>query len=203
MAVPYVPPQVKEIVAHEASIADLKNYRLVSRELKEIADREILQRYRKIHRPDSLYSQEAALSIGHMIRYLTLLENEVVNPAVAAGPNGSPAQIEFLSRELLWALDYPRLRYLLERGADVNYEGVAEHIVMEYNVASDSRQRQNPAVIEEALIMVAICLKYGMVIPTDVPARDALEQIRSRFHAYLPEFSFDPRHWPEYVSMDF
>ena len=195
-----LPVEIQENIISQASIESLKGFRTTSKNLKVLADREIAKRYLKIHRPDDIY-QGTEQNISHMIQYLTHLEEVVVKPAIAAGPNGSQEQRDFLSGEIRWA-DYPTLRYLLERGAVPT-----EELIDEYNILVDPRQRHNPKLVDNSAMLVALALKYGLNIHPDCPARYVLLAVHSLYRernldvpAWVPA---NPNEWPAPVDMDF
>jgi hypothetical protein len=113
-----LPNQILEPILGNQSIKDLKSFRLTSRANKQAVDAEIARRYKKIHRKDTLYPASHSseldqpsenVTIGEMMKYLTYIEETIIEPSMEAGPNGSEEQKHFLTYlldklllELLW-----------------------------------------------------------------------------------------------------
>ena len=204
-----------------SSIETLKNLRLTTKKYKILVDKEIKRRYDHIYRRDELYVPREK-TIGQMISSLSRLENEVINPAIAAGPR----KVDFLTDKIHWdrnvdnatqytaddydahftdnvadgnyVRDYPTLRYLLEHGANPQRAlGLIEEHIAKHHPYS----RPDPHLVKELELMVVLALKHGMVIPAWFEARGVLTGIHGFFNEHrlpLPEWIPDnPNHWPE------
>jgi len=76
-----LPVQLKEhVISMTTTLSHLKQIRLTNKMFKELADRELKRRYRKIHRPDTTvpFNPNNDATIPEMIRFLNWIENKII-----------------------------------------------------------------------------------------------------------------------------
>ena len=210
-----------------ATIDALKKARLLSKAHKQMAEREIMKRYKNFIRADDLFAKEYAgsRSLPQIMLYLTRIENNIINPAMAAGPNGSPAQIAFLSTLLFefhpleyhrnveaydrvshkFATDYPTFRYLLERGANPNTrptrgtKTIADMLISFFKEVHP----QNDWETDERTAIFTLAIRYGMTIDNEYnKAKEILQRANEYFPEKLPLNMRDPSEWPSMFEED-
>lgn len=206
-----LPTETQMEILSNMSIADLKKIRLVSKQQKAFADKELMRRYNKITRSDIFIKEKETVSnIVQIIGYLTKIEKDIVNPALDEGSNGSVKQREFLTNTLsyLGGRDYYTLRYLLERGADPNnaYADLAEALIHNYNLVSNKHEPQrgerrithqaNIPTPTEFAAMFGISIAYGMNIPKSLHAREILEHLGTVYPVGRVPDWLKPEEWP-------
>lgn len=195
-----------------ATIAALKNARLLSKVHKVMAEKELMKRYKKITRPDNFFNAVMVpdRTLPEIIHYLTMIEDNIVTPAKAAGRDGSQAQIDFLSNLLFDVseyrkkyIDYPVIRYLLEHRANPNIKKEVRYTTypVPFSFALINRfdffvNNGNDEKADETSLMFALALRYSMIITRDeTPAREIIENLHDMLVGDFPLILRDPTDW--------